>query len=802
MKHIKLQRVLALLVAVAAVLTLSPVPGRASQYKDVSDKQVALAADVLSALGVVNGTAPGEFSPEGHLTRAQLCKMAIEMMGLGEEAKAQAFRTIFSDVKGSHWASGYVNLAAVTEVEGSRLMLGLGNGQFGPDQEVTYQEAATMVLRILGYSAEANRVWPFSAIETAGQLGLDKDLGISAPSAPITRGQTAVLFYNLLATPAKGDTDPYANRLGKLEKDVIVLATNASINGRSGWVLLARNGEILSYPAAAPLDDSQLGLRGWAMLDQDGQFISLVPDDSASITAVVKSKQGDYLYLEGQERFTMPADTPVYTGSTHDAAVSTYKEYKVDLRVGDTVTLYQDDKGRVVGLYRGESSVESGFVVVKGKVTTDTFRPILGDGRYYTIRKNGADISLSQIKEYDVVTYDPINKALNVCDVHLSCYYENAEPTPNYPSEIVAAGGNKFQVMADAMGDFAGLKLGDQITLLFTASGKVAGVMPKQTGGVGSQAVGVLLDGRFHLLGCNLVLSAENAKGGAFDMKPSNWNCFYTASSNKRGELSLTAAGDTELVNVPFNINRMMVDDEKVGSGVRVYERLNSGALVLRNLAELPSSPTVYQYHMTGNYVDSIILAPYSGEGENYGRIDVINGFVLTQSETNTGPNGSGFAVWVFKPTQQVRFTGKDGSSTTYNVDGSLYYSGYGTISFKADGSIADITYLKRQENIRSSSSFFVRDGVTYVNTAVGALEVAEDVLCINRAALNIEPLTPPMWVYSAFAQLPSDIPSEWYQDAPEIVRFDSLGECRGFSDTVTVYYDEVAKIVRAVEAE
>ena len=84
------KRGLALLLCVVTVLSLAVLPGYAGQFHDIKDSQTSMAADVLSALGVVKGTGGGGFSPERHLTRAQLCKMAIEVLGMGEEAKAQA----------------------------------------------------------------------------------------------------------------------------------------------------------------------------------------------------------------------------------------------------------------------------------------------------------------------------------------------------------------------------------------------------------------------------------------------------------------------------------------------------------------------------------------------------------------------------------------------------------------------------------------------------------------------------------------------------------------------------------------
>lgn len=807
MKPTKQKRALALLLALAAVLSLTVLPGHASRFRDVADEQVSQAADTLSALGVVSGTGEGKFSPNGHLTRAQLCKMAVEILGMGDKAQAQAYRTIFTDMK-NHWARGYVNLAAVTQVpEGSgvRLMLGLGNGTFGPDREVTYQEAATLALRILGYGEEANRAWPYSAIETAAQLGLDRDLGVKKPSAPITRGQTALLFYHLLSTPVKGSEEAYAAKMGTLVDGAILLASDVTINGRSGWVVVAKGEGTESYQAAAPVDQSLLGRQGWALLDKDGRFVTLLPDESACVTASVERKEGYYLYLNGR-RYTLSGSTTVYTGSAHDGGVTTYKEYMANLRAGAIVTLYLDGQGRVTGLYRAEATTETPFLVVGSRgASYEAFRSLTGSERNYTIRKNGAAISMSAIKQYDVVTYDPVAKVLDVCDARLTGVYEDASPSPSAPSRIYTAGQEKpFEVMADAIGDFSERKIGDSITLLFTSSGKVAGLLPKMSGPIAasSYALGVLTGDGFQLLGCDLTLEVP---GGVLSEGTIRGDIF-TAFSERAGTLTLVPAGTS--ISAQFNTVDMTLNKMRVSPGVRVYERTASG-LLARSLSELPSTVTADQYHKdSSGLVDLIIVYGYSGEGNKYGRIDVITGYTLKKYPAEvTGSE----TMWRLETLQNLVFTRKDGSENLGEISGGYHSSGYGT-AVKYNGSFAGIIYLQAITGVRSSD-FYTQDGVTYVRTSKGVYPVDEDVQCFNGAASYTQSGTPPTWVQEVL-EAPGgvlkgeDPPSgasdgETWEPAGNVkaVMFDSLGECRSFSDTVTVYIDSAGQMVRVVVA-
>lgn len=284
------------------------------------------------------------------------------------------------------------------------------------------------MLRILGYSAEANASWPTGAIRTATELGLDKGLNIAVPSAAVTRGQAAVLFSRMLAITPKGGEKPYAQALGTLVEDVIILSTNATINGQSGWVTTTQGGP---YRPVGTVDSSLQGQRGDILLDKNGQFITLLTNNTDSVTTTITRVQGNYLHTANGSRYTFADDTPVYTGT--NGQVSTYKEMLPSLLPGQAVTIYLDD-GQVVGMFCARTATDSGFVVVEGRASAATFFSITGGETGYTIRKNGAAISLGDIQPYDVATYDPISKVLNICDTRLTCVYENASPSPLAPS--------------------------------------------------------------------------------------------------------------------------------------------------------------------------------------------------------------------------------------------------------------------------------------------------------------------------------------------------------------------------------
>ena len=75
-----MKRFLALPLAGALLAGLLVLPAGAAEgtaFTDITDPDVAEAAETLRLLGVVSGTGSGAFEPGRTLTRAEFCKMAV-----------------------------------------------------------------------------------------------------------------------------------------------------------------------------------------------------------------------------------------------------------------------------------------------------------------------------------------------------------------------------------------------------------------------------------------------------------------------------------------------------------------------------------------------------------------------------------------------------------------------------------------------------------------------------------------------------------------------------------------------------
>ena len=241
---------LSALLAVALLVSMLVVPSASaagnSAFTDITDPDQANAAEMLRLLGVVNGTGGGAFRPQGTLTRGEFCKMTVEIMGRGDEEPAQRSRTIFTDVSSTHWARGYINLAASITVggasggdgesaaAGTRLIMGVGDGTFQPDRVITCGEAVTILMRVLGYGdgdVAGGLNWYDGYMGLAGSAGLLDGLNLTGAST-ISRGQAAILFYNLLFAKTKGSDSLYLTGLGcRVEDGGVLLDVNATLAG-------------------------------------------------------------------------------------------------------------------------------------------------------------------------------------------------------------------------------------------------------------------------------------------------------------------------------------------------------------------------------------------------------------------------------------------------------------------------------------------------------------------------------------------------------------------------------------------
>ena len=149
---------------------------------------------VMQQLGYIEGDENGELNLEKSITRAEFAAMITRVLDFTVSGYATQ---IFSDVPADHWAAGYIATCA-----GLEIINGYGNGNFGPEDVITYEQAIKMVVCALGYEpmAVSKGGYPTGYLATANLIKITEDVKDN------TRESVITLVYNALTTPKMAQT--------------------------------------------------------------------------------------------------------------------------------------------------------------------------------------------------------------------------------------------------------------------------------------------------------------------------------------------------------------------------------------------------------------------------------------------------------------------------------------------------------------------------------------------------------------------------------------------------------------------
>ena len=167
----------------------------AKSYDDVGEDNTAqVEISILSDIGVIKGTGENEFSPDAPVTREQMATLLFRLM-LGRDDAGRVNTTQFTDLY-----EPYYN-GAISWANAAGYILGASNVKFNPKGGITKQDAMTMLVRALGQdSGNLNAGYPWSYINAAVKLGLDRGLEDIAYTKTLTRAEVAVVIFNALTS--------------------------------------------------------------------------------------------------------------------------------------------------------------------------------------------------------------------------------------------------------------------------------------------------------------------------------------------------------------------------------------------------------------------------------------------------------------------------------------------------------------------------------------------------------------------------------------------------------------------------
>ncbi|MDR0671026.1 MAG: S-layer homology domain-containing protein [Oscillospiraceae bacterium] len=632
-----MKQILSLVLALA--LCAAPCLPAGAVFSDTPDPDVHAAAALLQNLGVVAGYNDGGFHPGDTLTRAQFCKMAILLSGLDDVASHTGY-TIFPDVKAEHWARGYVNAA----VRAQKIIAGFPDGTFRPDVPVSFPQAVTILVRLLGYGDEdVGLDWPRSYLDKAALLGLTQ--GLPTGRAEIDRGLGARLFCNALFASDK-DGRPFGERLGLTEiKDAVVLKADTPAPDGSaalGLLLLESDLSTSVFVPARAATGLTAGAKGTLLVDKDKYFLRFTPAQQRVTT--LTAQRITALAVTGTDGETvsgLASGTPVYNGET----LTTWGETWVDLPVGARLRFFFAASGAASYIFwDGAPSQTSALVLSFEPPAGQNPLPSLGLPADAAIYKNGAAASWADLRRWDVLTYGD-GAAVTASNFRITALYEGGAPNLESPETVTTLGGQRFSVLPEASVKLGAYALNAPVTFLFSSDHRVADVQPvsalnaRQPGVMtGASAVtlwnGVAIEGRNtnESVGLGEIVEVNMTIPGTLSLAP---------LSQTGGAVPVRRAAGTA-GEAPLAAHALFFD--------RCAPRGIAAATPADRLPEnIPASDVLYVRRDAAGRADLVVLNNVTGDGLAYGFLTYTEGhnasglddaYVPSVVEVN-GPGGT-----------------------------------------------------------------------------------------------------------------------------------------------------------------
>ena len=194
-----LKKILALVMALVMSMSLVTI-ANAADFTDNDDISYEEAADVMNAIGVIEGYEDGSFDPNGTLVREEAATLVTRML-LGSNASNLGIESSsFDDVAMTRWSA-----PAIEYCVSLGIIDGAGDGNFYPRGQLTAVAFAKVLLTALGYDADTEGLvgttWSVNTAALAMEVGLDDGIEDLTWNAAITREQAAQMALNTIKAP-------------------------------------------------------------------------------------------------------------------------------------------------------------------------------------------------------------------------------------------------------------------------------------------------------------------------------------------------------------------------------------------------------------------------------------------------------------------------------------------------------------------------------------------------------------------------------------------------------------------------
>lgn len=493
-----MKKVLSIVLSLVMVICMMPVMAFAdtdsAAYPDIAGEKCEGAVNVLSALGVIDGYEDGTYRPDETITRAELAKIVVTALGVADYASSTT--SSYTDMKNAQWAIPYVEYAT-----NLNLVNGYGDGRFGPSDPITYEQAATLIVRAIGFTDECNEMngsWPAIYVQKATALGLFNDI-TNGGATGATRGDTSIMLYNALTVPqVYADNDGQTNNKYGSDGQYLTMMDTLNVNGRSEYKIVTSSDADTAVNSIA----GYIGAAAEVIYNKDGDVLALSDIKTNFLTGEYKSN-GKFEAEDGTT-YTIAADAykkfakedGTTTGKVEKAdavptitnnisnATDADRVFKPDKDAGKTFTIAATVSGKTItGIYsiadwnitKADQVDDSDLTQIdkNQKLLSEKF-PLNDDQEIDTTGfiLNGVD-SLDDIEADDVVYVYVGDNEITRIDVGTETVTGTISKVSGKDSDAKATIDGTTYEMSSKMTDFGDIKAGNEVTLYLDYSGKV-----------------------------------------------------------------------------------------------------------------------------------------------------------------------------------------------------------------------------------------------------------------------------------------------------------------------------------------
>lgn len=495
-----MKKVLSIVLSLAMVVCMMPLSvfaasAKDAAYSDIAGEKCEGAVNVLSALGVVDGYEDGSYKPANIVTRAEMAKLIITALGM--ESYATATTSSYTDMINAKWAIPVVEYATNLGI-----INGYGNGKFGPNDTVTYEQAATMIVRALGFTTDCNEMngtWPAIYVQKATALGIFKDVEGNQYGTGANRGDVAIMLYNALDTP-----EVYADKDGETHN-------KTGENGTKITMMSTLNkGGTSEYDVLTPEDADDavtnvmdlIGAAGKIVKDKNGKVLSVGDIQTVFLTGDYNGTKfvvGDTEYTISSNAYTQFVEKTT-TGKTEpadDGKVYSFVNNKAGAEGALTLPADKKKVTYTIACKVSGTTIKNIFSIAQWnannakQVKTGDIKKITSDKTLlgYDFQKddNGAIdtskfilegvASLNDIKEDNVVAVytDTDNSDAKITKVAVGTEVVTGKVTKKTTSGDTkyTVDGKEYKVSTLPKAEDVNLSVGDEVTLYLDSKGKI-----------------------------------------------------------------------------------------------------------------------------------------------------------------------------------------------------------------------------------------------------------------------------------------------------------------------------------------